>query len=207
MKTRDWILVGIVAVLGLWYAWSFTEWLHAEPIQIQAQVRELPRDRAFGVRRANAEQGKAPRPPRPDDKGERRVASAGMVPGGPAGAPAGRGRRGDPGFGSGPDYEGNYPVVFALDGEYKLTSLLVIEAEATNHAPLIVWQVNTESNSVPTKALIYGHVPRGMRLKYTNEPAKKLEAGVLYRLELKAGRYAGSTTFRPKEVEEAPPAQ
>ncbi|KAB2663204.1 MAG: hypothetical protein DVB31_10945 [Verrucomicrobia bacterium] len=186
MKTRIGILLGLLAVLGIWYVLSFTEWIRAEPIQIQAQVRDLPKGGAFQALRPGA-----------GGTG----AAGGARPGPGAAKPraGGGGRRGGGGFGSGPEFEGQYPVVFALDGEYPLTSIRVIEAEPTGHAARIAWQANSTSNSAPTKAVIYGRVPRGMKLKDEREPAKKLEPGVLYRLELKAGRYSGSTTFRAKE--------
>ena len=57
----------------------------------------------------------------------------------------------------------------------------------------------SKSNSAPTKALVYGRIPRGMKLKDPRDQVKQLEPGVTYRLELKAGRFAGSTTFQAKE--------
>ena len=178
MKHRVGILAGTVLLLGLVYVVAFTDWLRAEPIRIQAQFRELPRDQAWRLQRNKAVKDKA-------------SAAASSVD---------KPRRGDPVFGAGPDFEGQYPVVFALDGEYPLTFIRVIEAGPTNHAPRIAWQANTASNSVPTRAVIYGHVPRGMKLKDEREPATKLEPGVLYRLELKAGRHSGNITFQAKEV-------
>ena len=38
-----------------------------------------------------------------------------------------------------------------------------------------------------------------MKLKDQRDAVKPLEPGVTYRLELKAGRFAGSTTFQAKE--------
>ena len=215
MKTRIGILAGVLLLLGIWYVVSFTEWLHAEPIRILVQFRELPRDRAWRTRKATADADKPPRPPRQAPARLPAEATPNGVPPNPAMrvdtnvniARMTAAQRLDPGFGSGTDFEGLVPVVFALDAEYQLTSIRVMEAEPTNHAALITWQANSTSNSSPTKALIYGRVPRGMKLKDEKEPAKKLEPGVLYRLELKAGHYSGDVTFRAKEEEPAEPAQ
>ncbi len=226
MKTRIWVLIGLMGILGIWYALSFTEWIRPEPIQIQAEIRELPKgvrirrpppQRPAGtakgpgevvrlgdvIRMANAgtngapNRGPGPGPnggPGPDGKPRPLVAARPVDPNMEAG--------GDViGAGTAGQFEGLFPVVFALDGNYKLTSIRVIEAEAApNHkAPQIVWQVNSVSNSAPTKALVYGRIPRGMKLKDPRDQVKQLEPGVTYRLELKAGRFAGSTTFQAKE--------
>ncbi len=222
MKTRIGILAGVLLLLGIWYVVSFTEWLHAEPIRILVQFRELPRDRAWRTRKGTSDAEKAPRPPRPaSSRPAPDAAPGGVAPNSVAAntvvrietngtanpARLAAAQRLDPGFGAGTDFEGLVPVVFALDAEYRLTSIRVMEAEPTNHAALITWQANSTSNSIPTKALIYGRVPRGMKLKDPSEPAKKLEPGVLYKLELKAGHYSGEVTFRAKEEEPAEPAQ
>ena len=65
---------------------------------------------------------------------------------------------------------------------------------------LIVWQLASASNSVPTKALQYGKTPRGMHLKDDRNKAAKLKPGVTYRLEVQAGRNKGQTTFQAKET-------
>ena len=103
-------------------------------------------------------------------------------------------------------FEGLYPVVFALDGEYQLTEVRVIEVTPSvpGKGPKIVWHLNTPSNSVPTKALLYGRIPKGMKPKIDRSKAEKLLPGIEYRLEVKAGRYKGSTTFKAKES--TPPA-
>ena len=41
---RIWMLSGALALLGLWYVSSFTEWLRPEPIQIVPQFRPLPKE-------------------------------------------------------------------------------------------------------------------------------------------------------------------
>ena len=104
-------------------------------------------------------------------------------------------------------FDGMYPVVFALDGEYQLTQVRVIEVtpSAPGKAPKIVWQLDSTSNSVPTKALLYGRIPKGMKLKDDRSKAEKLEPGIQYRLEVRAGRYKGSTTIKGKES--APPPE
>jgi hypothetical protein len=220
VKNRLWILAGLLVALGTWYVFSFTEWVNPEPIRIQTQIRELPKDRTGRVARAprpeksgGANQVKirpneGSQPGEPPKPGEPRTVEATRIE--PAPKVGRGGGRSDGGLaGSGGDFEGMAPVVFALDGDYRLTSIRVIEVEAaaTNKFPRIVWQVDSSSNSVPSKAIIYGRVPRGMKLKDERDPPKRLEAGVNYRLELKAGRFAGSTVFQAKEQTPVEPAE
>jgi hypothetical protein len=172
MKTRLWFLLAAVVVLGAYYVFNYTEWIDPDPIQIQAQAREMPL-REVGRSRVAA-RGKEAKAAREAAKAEAKAGS----------------------------FEGMYPVVFALDGEYRITSLRVIEdqASAPGRAPLIVWQLDSASNSVPTKALVYGRTPRGMKLKDERSKPERLKPGVTYRLELKAGRYQGQVLFQAKET-------
>lgn len=199
MNRKIWILLGITVVLGFCHVVFNTEWLKPDPIQIQAQVREVSGpanlERRGPTPKMVLEESKLPKDPAERQKAikemraaarrERNAAEA------KAGTPMATGK-----------FEGVYPVVFALDGEYRLTSIRVIEETPSTPggAPLIVWQVDTTSNSVPTKALIYGRTPRGMKLKDERNKPARLLPGTTYRLEVKAGRYEGRTTFRTKEI-------
>lgn len=193
MKARLWILLASVLVLGSYYVFQYTEWVDPDPIQIQAQAREMPlreAGRVRGVARATVAREAKPVESKPGNSSRVRDAKAAR-----AEAKAGT-------------FEGLYPVVFALDGEYRITSLRVVEDQPTapGRAPLIVWQLDSTSNSVPTKALVYGRTPRGMKLKDERSKPERLKPGVTYRLELRAGRYQGKVLFQAKEmpVEEEP---
>src|SRR6266536_3753719 len=64
-----------------------------------------------------------------------------------------------------PDQTPVYPVSFAFDGKYKLTAVKVVAADdlATNKYPTPLWHLISDSNSVPTKAVMYGQPPKGMK--------------------------------------------
>lgn len=99
-----------------------------------------------------------------------------------------------------PDFQ---PVVFALDGKYPLTSIKVIRDDSTNKYAGVMWHVVADRKIEPTKAVLYGRVPRGMRSREEGQKAKKLEPGVKYRLELEAGRRKGAVVFQTRQPVEA----
>ena len=96
------------------------------------------------------------------------------------------------------------PVFFALNGDYKLTSLKVIPLEGNKFNPLAapVWHLVSDSNSVPTRAFRYGQPIRGMKPALKGVRPDPLTPGVVYRLILSAGRSTGSKDFRAKAVGE-----
>ena len=241
MKPRSWALLAAAAALAACYVLFYTEWLSPDPIQIQAQVRDMaPRQMfrgravsaadirkereeraALAARKTNdTAQGPAAAPTketskdtskerskeavreareakatqRAEERARMKTVAEERAAARIAEANAGR-------------FDGMYPVVFALDGEYQLTQVRVIEVTPSvpGKAPKIVWQLDSTSNSVPTKALLYGRIPKGMKLKDDRSKAEKLEPGIQYRLEVRAGRYKGSTTFKAKES--APPPE
>ena len=61
-----------------------------------------------------------------------------------------------------------------------------------------------DSNSVPTKALIYGQPLRGMKPKIPKTRPEPLQPDVKYRIYVAAGKYQGKIDF--KTVEAADPA-
>jgi hypothetical protein len=167
MKSRIWMLVGVLGLLGLGYAYFFTEWVRTEPILIQAQVRDVAGRRGMeGPQRGGRDRGQR--------RGVEQDASRA--------------------------FEGVYPVVFALDGEYRLTSVRVVENQPgkSGKAKKVLWHLVSASNSVPTKALMYGKIPRGMVAKDPRNPVGTLEAGTEYLLEVEAERYRGSAPFQTK---------
>ncbi len=237
-------------VLGTCYVLFYTEWLHPDPIQIQAQVRDMAPRQMFRERAANPSDLRREREERAAASARRPVNSNEPAPAkgppkavpAPAVVDAGAAPRKEVAPGPSTNrpspkearaalaarrteerarlkglaeeraaaraaeatagrFEGLYPVVFALDGEYRLTQVRVIEVTPSvpGKAPKIVWQLDSSSNSIPTKALLYGRIPKGMKLKDGRSMAEKLVPGIEYRLEVKAGRYKGSTTFKAKE--------
>ena len=82
------------------------------------------------------------------------------------------------------------PVTFTLSGYYRLTNLkvvLVSDAE-TNKYPHAIWELTTESNSVPTSSFVYGSGIRGMHPAVKGARPDPLASGVPYRLLVKTDK-------------------
>jgi hypothetical protein len=79
-------------------------------------------------------------------------------------------------------------VSFALDPKQTITEVKVIPASdaATNKHPHAVWHLISDSNSIPTKALVYGMPIRGMRPAVKGAWADPLEPNTAYKLYLKS---------------------
>ena len=79
-------------------------------------------------------------------------------------------------------------LTFLLDRQLKLTSVKVIPVSdiETNKYPHPIWDLVSDSNSVPTKTFIYGAAIRGMRPSVKGATAWPLEPGVKYRLFIEA---------------------
>ena len=76
------------------------------------------------------------------------------------------------------------PVTFTLSGYYRLTSLkvvLVSEIETNKYAHPI-WELASESNSVPTATVVYGSGVRGMHPAIKGARPDPLLPGIQYRL-------------------------
>lgn len=99
---------------------------------------------------------------------------------------------------------GVYPVMFMLDGEYKLTAVKVVPAAAlaTNKHPVALWRLVTKSNSPPLKGFYYGQPIPGMVPFQTNARPKGLQPNVTYRLFVEAGRARGELDFQAQAVSE-----
>ncbi len=80
------------------------------------------------------------------------------------------------------------PVLFGFDHKLKIKSLKVIPLAdmATNKYPHAIWHLVSESNSVPTKELIYGAPIAGMHPALKGVTADPLEPGAQYRLFIEA---------------------
>lgn len=76
------------------------------------------------------------------------------------------------------------PVTFTLNGFYKLTSVKVVLASeiATNKYAHPVWNLISESNSVPTSGFTYGGFIRGLHPAVKGARPDPLVPGVNYRL-------------------------
>ena len=96
------------------------------------------------------------------------------------------------------------PLFFSFDRKLKLTSLKVIPLSEieTNKYPHAVWDLVSDSNSVPVKDLLYGTPIRGMRPTVKGAAPDPLEPGVTYRLLIEAGSRKAEHDFEP--VAQAP---
>jgi hypothetical protein len=96
-----------------------------------------------------------------------------------------------------PDQEAVHPVSFALDGKYKLTTVKVIPAAelATNKYAMPLWHLISDSNSVPTKSIVYGYPIKGMKPAVPRARPEPLLADVEYTLLVEAGRIRTQTNF------------
>lgn len=181
-RTRVWTLVGALAVLGLAYAFLFTEWVRPEPIGIASQVRASILQPSFGqgtrtVRVTNSALGGGQvvmERTEAADAGSRarrvRLPHWGEIEQGPGGAAN---------------------VTFSLDDAYVLTGVRVEDVPADGSAPKVLWQAR--GRSTPTRSLLYGRVPEGMQ---GVGAVTALTPGAPYRLWLEAGRRRGSHAFR-----------
>jgi hypothetical protein len=95
-----------------------------------------------------------------------------------------------------------WPVFFALNDDFRLTSVKVIPFDGDKFDPLAhpVWQLVSDSNSVPTRAFRYGQPIKGMKPAVPNLQPDALEPGVVYRLLVEAGSVKATTDFSTKET-------
>jgi hypothetical protein len=82
------------------------------------------------------------------------------------------------------------PVTFGMGHEYRLTSVRVVALDEykTNRYALSLWELVSDSNSVPTRAFDYGKPIRGMHAAVTNARPDPLMSNVTYRLFVEAGK-------------------
>jgi hypothetical protein len=94
------------------------------------------------------------------------------------------------------------PVSFSFDGKYRLTSVKVVAAAdlATNKYPAPLWHLITDSSSAPTRSLVYGLAPKGMKPAVPRAQAQPLEPNVKYVLIVEAGDIKARTNFHTREV-------
>jgi hypothetical protein len=108
-----------------------------------------------------------------------------------------------------PDQEDVHPVSFALDGKYKLTEVKVcVAAElATNKYATPLWHLISDSNSLPTKAIIYGAPIRGMKPSAPKARPEPLLLDTEYTLLVEAGNIRAQTNFHTTKAIELKPRQ
>src|SRR5262245_49732355 len=99
-----------------------------------------------------------------------------------------------------------YPVSFSLNKKYRLTSVKVVSADeyATNKYAHPLWHLISDSNSPPTKVLIYGTNPRGMKPEVAGAKPQPLQPKVNYLLFLQAREASGQIEFQTSEVARTP---
>jgi hypothetical protein len=95
-----------------------------------------------------------------------------------------------------------YPVSFAFSGKYQLTSVKVVASDdlRTNKYPVPLWELISDSQSIPTKSLIYGVAPRGMKPSIPRARPQPLMPEIEYMLLLEAGKIKAQTNFRTREI-------
>ena len=98
-----------------------------------------------------------------------------------------------------PPTEATDPIYFAFDRKLKLTSLKVIPVSEieTNKYPHPIWEMVSDSNSVPTAQWSYGMPIRGMKPAVKGATPDPLEPGVKYRLLVQAGKIKAQDDFVP----------
>jgi len=91
------------------------------------------------------------------------------------------------------------PVTFGFDRRLKLKSVKVIPVSdiLTNKYPHPIWQMVSESNSVPVKDFNYGSPIAGMHPAVKGATPDPLEPGVNYRLLVETEQYKAEHDFVP----------
>ncbi len=91
------------------------------------------------------------------------------------------------------------PVVFSLDARYRLSSVLVTEETAKGRR--ILWHLKGGwVRSFPSKFIVYGMSVPWMKPAPGRSGPEPLQAGVKYRLQLRAGRRTGEVTFSTRDL-------
>ena len=90
-----------------------------------------------------------------------------------------------------------YPVFFTLNNAYKLTKLKVLPMPDNQFNPnaLPVWNLISDSNSVPIRAFRYGQPIRGMKPAFEGAEPEDLQTNIMYRLLVSAGKVKGQHDF------------
>jgi hypothetical protein len=97
-------------------------------------------------------------------------------------------------------------ISFTLGDSFKLTSLKVVSVSAleSNKYALPMWELKSDSNSVPVKLFGYGERIRGMKPAIATAQAEPLVAGTTYRIFVEAGSLKAQHDFTPADNPRAP---
>jgi hypothetical protein len=79
-------------------------------------------------------------------------------------------------------------IIFAMERDYKLTSVKVFSVPelTTNKYPHAVWELTSDSNSIPTRTFEYGVRIRGMHPAVKDEQPGNLSLDTPYRVVVEA---------------------
>jgi hypothetical protein len=88
-------------------------------------------------------------------------------------------------------------LTFGMGADYKLTSVKVIPLNelATNKYAHPIWELSSDSNSIPLKAFSYGARIRGMHPAVKGASPDPILPNVPYRLMIEAGSLKGQHDF------------
>lgn len=89
------------------------------------------------------------------------------------------------------------PLMFEFNQKLKLTSVKVVSVtEAlTNKYPHVLWEMVSDSHSVPTRGFLYGMKIPGMRPAYKGVIAEPLDPDQEYRLLIRASSLTAEHNF------------
>ena len=90
-------------------------------------------------------------------------------------------------------------INFSFGTAYPLTYIKVVSVSAyeSNKYALPIWELKSESNSVPIKIFSYGQRIRGMQPVVSNARPEPLQPGVAYRLFIESGSHKAEHDFTP----------
>jgi hypothetical protein len=92
-------------------------------------------------------------------------------------------------------------INFTLGNSFKLTSIKVVsvsELESNKYA-LPMWELKSDSNSVPVKLFSYGERIGGMKPAIESARPEPLIAGTTYRIFVEAGSLKAQDDFTPAD--------
>jgi hypothetical protein len=97
-------------------------------------------------------------------------------------------------------------INFTLGDSFKLTSIKVVSVSAleSNKYALPMWELKSDSNSIPVKLFAYGERIRGMKPAIANTRPEPLVAGTTYRILVEAGSLKAQHDFTPADDPRAP---
>ena len=104
-------------------------------------------------------------------------------------------------------HNGRFGVIsFTLGEPFKLTAIKVVSVSAleSNKYALPMWELKSDSNSIPVKLFSYGEHIRGMKPAIANAEAEPLEAGTTYRIFVESGSLKAQHDFTPADNPRGP---